>query len=420
MNKKIKIGVFGAHRGSTMIQFCLNYEDTELVALCDKYEPVLAEWNKKIEDLRKEREDLPEVALYTSFDEFIQHEEMDAVVLANYAHEHAPYAIRCLNAGKHVISEVLPAHTLAQAVELVEAVERSGKVYAYAENYCYFQLTSEMRRLYRAGELGEFEYGEGEYIHSCTHNWHNLTYGDRNHWRNTMYSTFYCTHSLGPLVHITGLRPVRVNGFERVVPQRCLEVGKLNVGGLEMVEFENGATVKSIHGQLLREPSSVWYALYGSKGMMEGDRWDAAHKTIYVYREADRKYEKYDAAPVLQNDITSKISGHGGSDCYTMYYFIRKIQGMPEGKESIDVYEAMDMYLPGLIAYKSILNGGITMEVPNLRLKSERDRYRFDTFGTDPAICGSMLAPSYHLGTPEIPDEVYEKVRRTWEETGAK
>jgi len=235
-----------------------------------------------------------------------------------------------------------------------------------------------------------------------------------------MYSTFYCTHSLGPLVHITGLRPVRVNGFERVVPQRCLEVGKLNVGGLEMVEFENGATVKSIHGQLLREPSSVWYALYGSKGMMEGDRWDAAHKTIYVYREADRKYEKYDAAPVLQNDITSKISGHGGSDCYTMYYFIRKIQGMPEGKESIDVYEAMDMYLPGLIAYKSILNGGITMEVPNLRLKSERDRYRFDTFGTDPAICGSMLAPSYHLGTPEIPDEVYEKVRRTWEETGAK
>ncbi len=33
---------------------------------------------------------------------------MDAVVLANYAHEHAPFAIRCLNEGKHVLSEVLP------------------------------------------------------------------------------------------------------------------------------------------------------------------------------------------------------------------------------------------------------------------------------------------------------------------------
>ena len=83
---------------------------------------------------------------------------MDAVVLANYANEHAPFAIRCLKAGKHVISEVLPVQTLAEAVQLVEAVEESGLVYAYAENYCYFPSTSEMRKLYREGKLGEVEY----------------------------------------------------------------------------------------------------------------------------------------------------------------------------------------------------------------------------------------------------------------------
>ena len=64
-------------------------------------------------------------------------------------------------------SEVLPVQTLAEAVRLVEAVEKSGKIYAYGENYCYFPATLEMKRLYRKGVLGEFEYGEGEYAPDC-------------------------------------------------------------------------------------------------------------------------------------------------------------------------------------------------------------------------------------------------------------
>ena len=48
---------------------------------------------------------------------------MDAVVLANYANEHAPFAIRCMEEGKHVFSEVLPVQTMKEAVELIEAVE---------------------------------------------------------------------------------------------------------------------------------------------------------------------------------------------------------------------------------------------------------------------------------------------------------
>ena len=69
---------------------------------------------------------------------------MDAVVLANYATEHATFAIRCLRAGRHVMSEVLPSETMAQAVELIETVEETGLVYTYAENYCYMDLTFEM------------------------------------------------------------------------------------------------------------------------------------------------------------------------------------------------------------------------------------------------------------------------------------
>ena len=151
---KLKIGVFGAYRGMTMISVLIHHPDAELVAVCDKYEPALKKAGEAAEQVGMR------IALYTDFEDFFRH-DMDAVVLANYANEHAPFAIRLLDSGRHVLSEVLPAETMAQAVELIEAVERSGKVYAYAENYCYMDHTFEMRRRYERGHVGDVMYAEG-------------------------------------------------------------------------------------------------------------------------------------------------------------------------------------------------------------------------------------------------------------------
>ena len=127
---------------------------------------------------------------------------------------------------------------MREAVELVEAVERTGRVYAYGENYCYMPAPREMRRLYREGVIGEFEYGEGEYVHNCEPIWPVLTGGDPDHWRNGMYATFYCTHSIGPLLHITGLRPVRVTGFEGTKTERKVRCGaKGGSFGMELIEL---------------------------------------------------------------------------------------------------------------------------------------------------------------------------------------
>lgn len=84
----------------------------------------------------------------------------------------------------HVLSEVLPCQTIAEAVLLVEAIEKSNKIYSYAENYCYMAAPSEMRKLYREGKLGVFEYGEGEYMHNCESVWPRITHGNKDHWRN--------------------------------------------------------------------------------------------------------------------------------------------------------------------------------------------------------------------------------------------
>ena len=97
--KKVRVGVLGGYRGTSMINYCKRADNAEIVAICDKSREVLEAQRENAEGLN--------LTLYDNFDEFILH-DMDAVVLANYANEHAPFAIKAMKRGLHVFSEVLP------------------------------------------------------------------------------------------------------------------------------------------------------------------------------------------------------------------------------------------------------------------------------------------------------------------------
>ena len=408
--EKIRVGVIGGYRGASMINYCKRAAHAEVVAICDKSRVVL--------DAQKEAAEGLGITFYDNFEDFIKH-DMDAVVLANYANEHAPFAIRAMREGKHVYSEVLPIQTMAEAVALAECIEETGKIYAYGENYCYMPAPYEMKRLYRENAIGEFEYGECEYIHNCEPIWHAITYGEREHWRNHMYSTFYCTHSLGPIIHMTGLRPVSVIGFEGTKNERNLRTGALGGQfGIEMVTLENGAIIKSIHGGLYQ--NSIWYCAYGSKGRMESAREDAELGDVHMlylnndeYSGQYRKNSLTHYQPTRALDDLAEGFGHGSSDFYAMWHFIEKIKGNPEA-DIIDFYEALDMFLPGMFAYRSILDGGIPKKIPNLRNKQEREAYRYDRACTDPRVAGDQLLPTCESGTPDIEDAVYQRMYEIW------
>ena len=409
--KKVRIGVVGGYRGTSMINYCKRADNAEVVAICDN--------NPEVLKAQKEQAQGFDIAFYDDFEDFIKH-DMDAVVLANFANEHAPFAIRAMKLGLDVFSEVLPCQTMKEAVELIETVEETGKLYAYGENYCYMPAPYEMKKLYAEGRIGEFEYGECEYIHNCESIWPSITYGDKNHWRNNIYSTFYCTHSLGPIIHITGLRPVSVIGIEGTRNERNLRMGsKSGQFGIEMVTLENGGIIKSIHGGLYK--NSVWYTVYGSKGRMECGREDAKDghiNKIYVNADAfsgeygEESSESY--TPENNKNADTAGFGHGGSDFYSMYNFVERIRGNKDA-DIIDVYEALDMFLPGMFAYRSVLNGSIPMEIPNFRDKAVRERWRNDTACSDPAVAGDMLQPTFSKGTPDIDDGVYEHIKELWD-----
>ena len=122
--KKAKIGIFGANRGTDIGKNLMLLDGCEVVALCD--------FNKERaqEGLQKLGIDIP---VFESFDEFIE-QGLDAVVIANYFHEHTPFAIKCFEKNIHVLCECISNGTMAEGVELLRAYEKSDSIFMLAEN----------------------------------------------------------------------------------------------------------------------------------------------------------------------------------------------------------------------------------------------------------------------------------------------
>jgi predicted dehydrogenase len=406
----MRIGILGAGRGAYLGQVMDRYRGAQVVAMCD-HDPVR---------LEQARQRLPHLqAAYLEIDAFLNH-DFELAVIANDATAHASPAIRALRQGRHVLSEVVACNTLAEAVALARAVEEASRsssppMYAFGENCCTMRPTLEIKRLYRAGDLGEYLYGECEYVHDCTGIWPRLAYGDPDHWRNWLPATGYCTHALGPILDITGTRPVRCVGL--TTPNR---LGRL-VGrqgddmGVFLCQMDNGAVTKVLTGLALRrEPSLHWYSLYGTRGQAENQR-GPGEELLHVYLEQDRAAlygRSYVPEFPYTLDWVHQASGHGGADEYMIDALMRALlAGAPP---PIDVYMALDMTLPGILAHRSACQGSAPLEVPDLRQEVVRLRYESDNWSPDPLGCSSEPAPSSAHGAVDIPAEVYDQQRLSY------
>lgn len=303
-NKKIKVGVVGVGRGISFASVAKNV-GMELTALCDTWEERLVDAGKRFN-----------IVTYTDYDEFLTH-DMDAVVLANYFHQHAPFAVKALKAGKHVMSECIACKTVGEGVELARAVENSGKIYLFAENYAYAAYAQEMRRLYKAGEIGEIRYAEGEYNHPVDSRTMNMLAPGINHWRNHLPSTYYPTHAMSPIMYVTDTRPLSVNAQSIVRSEQDLEnlhVRTNDSGSVILCRMDNGSVAR-LMGISLRG-HSVWYRFHGTRGLMENMRTGNTNMLRIVHEEWDRRGDDvtekiYNPDFPIHSDLANQ-TGHGG------------------------------------------------------------------------------------------------------------
>jgi predicted dehydrogenase len=97
---------------------------------------------------------------YNNADEVLNDPQIDAVLLSVPNRFHAPFAVRALQAGKHVIVEKPLATDLASARLVVEAQRASGKLLMVAQQRRWESIYMQVKEQVDKGELGRIYYAK--------------------------------------------------------------------------------------------------------------------------------------------------------------------------------------------------------------------------------------------------------------------
>ena len=373
---RLKVGVFGTGRGMHLAHN-FNLLGCETVAICDFHEERLERAAKQVGE---------NVAVYKDFDEFIKH-DMDVVILANFFHEHAPYAIKCFEKGIHVYSECISNGTMAEGVELVRAFEKSSSIYMLAENYPQMIFNREMKRICDSGTLGKILYAEGEYNHpgdptdigfKKEH-----TYFEK-HWRNHNPRNYYITHSLGPVMWATGATPKRVTSFASFAPfEGDVPVASYCGDRAAIVTTQNDdGSIFRVTGCAAFGGHHNAYRICGTEGQIENLR-GMGTKVMLRYNawskpEGAEEINCYDPQWNDKDEEIIKTSGHGGGDYLTARMFVEAIEANKQPEHPFDIYSATVMSSVAILGHRSMLEGGMPYDIPDFREEEWRVKYEND------------------------------------------
>jgi len=355
MDRKWRVGLVGVGRGSGYGRLFADEPRCEVVAVCDSSPEALARFQREL--------GLPDNRCYTDYEQFLDGER-DIVFLGTPIPVHAAQAITAMEAGCHVLSEVTAASTVEDCRRIVDAVRRTGQTYMLAENCIYWHFVKQWKEIVGAGRLGAILHAECEYLHPIPTLIYDRQAG-KPRWRVNRAPLHYCSHSLGPILDITGDRITRACGLgqgHHVLPEAPIGGIDIQVG---LFETAKGMTIKLLRTSVLpRKPAIHFYALHGTKGYVETDRGGPKGPgRLYIDGEmdADQAIEVPLSDPELPE--SARAGGHGTAEYSLIQDFLSSLER--GAKPRIDEVRAMDMTVPGLVAHESAMKNGAWLDVPS-------------------------------------------------------
>ena len=403
---KVNLGVVGFGSFSkSFLELFLKHPDIERV--------VGAEF---LEDRRNEVMETYHLdAMYESFDEMIEKDkEINSVAIFAQRHQHGPLIIKALKAGKNVFTAVPMGCTEEEIFEIIRLVKETHLTFMMAETCYYFPCAEFCRKKFRAGEFGDFVYGEAQYYHDITAMFDSfVSQGDG--WKRVagVPPMFYSTHSMSMLCSSIDDYPVEVTcfGFEDNNGDGIYGKGmnnwdnpfsnetaiyKMSKGGFARInEFRRIGSVK---------PSSYITGIYGKKAIYEGsgmqhmfikgeadghepEAYDVSNlinckRYVYEtpgntegckhwwYHEGYSEIHHTDRLPKAYKNIhewainASATISHNGSHMFLADDFVRAVLS---GKlPPVNAWTAAHYTLPGIIAHESAMQGGKTLKIPDV------------------------------------------------------
>ena len=292
---------------------------------------------------------------YPSLEELVKDDRIEAVFVATDAPSHASHCVEVLKHGKHVASAV-PAvfGSLEQADQLFEAVRSSGRKYMMFETSYFHEDLHAMRQIFNAGKLGKVVYSEGEYFHYMAEPI--PSYKD---WRVGLPPQWYPTHSNAYYVGVTGGQFTEVSCMgmpSQIAHLQPANNPYRNAFGSEVAMFRTSEGGMSRMAVSWDSPGAG-----GEMGRVRGEKG-----SFYGKYEGLEKSLPETRRPPLPPGVSG--GGHGGSHGYLMNEFVTAI--LEDRKPLVDVAQALNMTVAGIVAHQSALKGGQLMKIPQYKMKT--------------------------------------------------
>lgn len=362
--KKIQLAVVGGGFGTSF--YFHQHPQCEVTAVTDLY----AERRQRLRDTYQCDN------VYESLEEMLKRRrDLDAVAVFSDVPSHVKHAKMCMERGLHVISAVPACASLEEAEELRAVKERTGLRYMMAETSYYRQACIYARELYQKGGFGQIVYNEVEY-------YHDFNFEERmtrrpslyfnpdgsNSWRQGWAPMHYPTHSIGLAVAVTK---------ERVTSVSCLGLGdrekmaRIPNNRLKNPFFNEFALMETSGGHVIRHNEcrqiasleverAQWFGEKGSLYMaipgVLPNTWQPRHGKPTPVDIPD--YWSTDRLPTAMRHN----SGHGGSHTFLSAEFVNAL--LENREPTVNVYEALAMTVPGLVAHQSAMKNGERLKVP--------------------------------------------------------
>ena len=399
--KKVRIGAVGiSGRGSGMLDLLLAVPGVVCPCVCDKYEDRAQHGIEIVKN--SENYDGYNVNAYLDYEEMLEKEELDALVVFTTWITHSKIAIAGMNHGLNVAMEVGGAASIEECWELVRTSERTGKFCMLLENCCYDRNEMAVFNMIKKGLFGEIIHCEGGYRHDLRdeislgrENRHGRLFNFQN--RN---GELYPTHQLGPISKVLGIN--RGNRFLSLVSMATKSRGlnqwiKDNKGedydlyGYDfacgdvvttIIKCAHGETITLTHDCCLPRPYTRNYLVQGTKGIFS-DIDDAAACAIDGVTESTHEWtkfadirEKYDHPLWAQYEKAGVKAGHGGMDYLVLSAFVEACQ--VGSQPPIDVYDTAAWMAITCLSEQSVAMGGSPVPVPDFTngMWIDREDYR--------------------------------------------
>ena len=352
-DRKIRIGVVGGGFGASF-QWHL---DPDCIV-------------EAVSDLRTDRrEHLQRVygceKPYESLEKLVLDPKIDAVAVFTGAPDHARHVVHSMKHGKHVISAVPACLTLEEAQLLKQTKEQTGLKYMMAETSYYRAATMFAREVWADGAFGDFLYTEVEYYHHAGKTigksplwW----YQGEPTWRYAFPPMLYVTHSSGFHVGVTRERFTEVSALGWGPDHEAYRDNAYNNPFNNMVGL-----FKTDRGNICR-CNVCWHLHAGG----ERAQWLGQFASLYMSSSAGQPFvfqqigkpdvrSLPDYGPLLPEPMRVD-TGHGGSHTFLTREFIAAL--VEDREPAIDLYEALAMTVPGIVANESAQKGGQQIKVP--------------------------------------------------------